>query len=451
MNFIQKKIQKIEHNQLLKKGIIDSGFYGLSVLFGRSLTILVVPYLVLKLTLEEVAYYDLFLIGVNYIQLFLTLGIDSGIAIKIADHKDDKQNLTLYFSLSLAIVFALGFATLLIGISILFFFQNYDLSFIILLLVQSFLCAIQYVSYSYFKWLGESKKASLLMSIGYGLGVILGLVLLNIFEATLVTFIIGLVIGNLIGVIVTSIVSYKYINFSFDRNSFIELKILLKLSLPFFYNSLINQTYKAVDRFIVLSLFNVNLLGVYSLIVRICQIPIMALELILSTFQARIFVNYKTREGKKLYNNILKVSFVLTIVLLTLFSISVQLFQPYIGVLDTIGKYTYLVPFVYLNISFISIRILGGFSYFIHKKTIYLTYLSLASIVVYFLLVTLLQSFGILGIVISAALASILHTLAYYYLGNKIESFNENLKSIYVFSICNLLIAIILTIVIKTL
>lgn len=440
----------ISDNHLIRKGISDTVIYAFSVLFGRLLTILVIPYLAVKLTLKEVAYYDLFLIGTSYMQLFLTLGIDSGIAIKIADHKDEQKNLSIYFSLSMLIVLALGIVAIIIAIPLFFLLKWHDFIFIIILLVQSFLLAIQYISYSYFKWLGESKKASLLMSVGYGFGVVIGLLLINSFDSTLITFLMGLTIGNLIGVFISVIISYPYIDLSVKKKNIAQLKILFKLSLPFFYNGLLNQTFKASDRFIMLFLFNdASLLGVYSIVVRVCQVPIMGVELILNTFQAILFVNYRKKEGIELYNKILNASFVSIGVLLVLVSITVQFISPYIDGLHEIAAYTFLVPFIYLNASFISIRMLGGFSYFIHGKTIYLTYITLASILVYFVLALVFCPFGIIGIALSAAITSILSTYFYYYCGNRMQSFNENLNLIFRFSIFNLVIAFVLTFLLK--
>ena len=73
MSIIKTLLNSTKNNTLLTKGIKDTGFYALSILLGRSLTILVIPYLAIKLTIKEIGYYDLFLIGTNYIQLFSLL------------------------------------------------------------------------------------------------------------------------------------------------------------------------------------------------------------------------------------------------------------------------------------------------------------------------------------------------------------------------------------------
>ena len=92
--------------------------------------------------------------------------------------------------------------------------------------------------------------------------------------------------------------------------------------------------------------------------------------------------------------------------------------------LINIDEYVYLVPLVFVNISFISVRMYGGFSYFIHNKTIYITYITLGSLLAYLLLSVLLVKVGIIGVAISAAFVSVISCSFYYYLAHKIESFN---------------------------
>lgn len=449
MGGLKELRKKIENNQLFKKGIKDTGFYALSILLGRALTILIIPYLATQFSLEEIGNYDLFLIGTNYIQLFLTLGIDSGVAIKIADNLDDFQKLRFYFSISLLVVFAMTLLMVAIAVPVYFIFKEYPITFLVLLVIQGFLMAIQYIAYNYFKWMGQSKRASILMSIGYSMGIIIGVICIKVLASTLTMFLLGIVMGNVIGVIITLIISYPYISFTFKSEEIKEVKSLLQLSIPFFFNSLLNQSYKAADRFIILYFLNSHILGVYSLVIRICQIPVMGIEVALNAFQAITFVNYKTKEGIDLYNKILKLNFKTLNVLILLFSLGLTVIIPYVPGLIAIKDYVYLIPFVFLNISYISIKMYGGFSYYIHNKTIYVTYITLISLLVYVISAAIFSKYGIMGIVVSAALTSVLSTYAFYYLSNRIQSFNEKMVKIFIYCSLGFSLAMVLTLLLK--
>jgi len=346
-----------------------------------------------------------------------------------------------------SIVAVMSVILFLISISIFYFYRAYTLDFIMLLLIQGSLGAIQYVVFIYFKWLGESKKASILSAIGYGIGVCTGVIFMYVFENTLMCFLAGIVAGNIIGVLINMIVARSYIDFSFNKSLIPEAKSLLKLSIPFFYNSLLVQSYKAIDRFMILFFLNQEILGVYSLIIRVCQIPLMGGEVVLGAFQAITFLNHKTKEAKKLYNKILGVNFILVNIIIVLFTITLYFLSPIIEGLAVIEDYIYLVPLILTNVAFISLKTYGGFSYFIHSKTKYIAYITFVSLVLYVSLAYLLSGFGILGFSFSAALISIISTCFFYFLSSKIESFGEKIPRIFLLSTSSMLISIALTII----
>ena len=120
--------------------------------------------------------------------------------------------------------------------------------------------------------------------------------------------------------------------------------------------------------------------------------------------------------------------------------------SPYVPGLDALKSYVYLTPLIVLNISFISIKMYGGFSYYIENKTIYITYITLIALVTYIILAILLSRFGIMGITFSAAFVSIGSTYSFYYFSNKIKSFNENMNFILVLCIVSFFITSMLTV-----
>ena len=78
---MKTKIKNIFKDDLLKKGLSDSGYYTLANIGSKALGLLIIPILARSVSVEEFANYDLFLIISAFLQIFVILGIDSGIAI----------------------------------------------------------------------------------------------------------------------------------------------------------------------------------------------------------------------------------------------------------------------------------------------------------------------------------------------------------------------------------
>ncbi len=120
---MKAKIKNIFNNDLLKKGASDSSYYMIANIGSKALGFLVIPILARSVSVEDFANYDLFLIISGFIQVLVTLGIDSGIAILMAESKDDHQKLSFYYvsTLLISVVFLLG---LMLILNSLFFFVD---------------------------------------------------------------------------------------------------------------------------------------------------------------------------------------------------------------------------------------------------------------------------------------------------------------------------------------
>ena len=111
---------------LLKKGLSDSGYYLIASIGNKALAFMVIPILAKTVGVKEFATYDLFLVISNFFNILIILGIDSGIAILLAESKDNRVLSFLYVS------------TLLIS-STLIFIVSLILSFIFLYVDELFL------------------------------------------------------------------------------------------------------------------------------------------------------------------------------------------------------------------------------------------------------------------------------------------------------------------------
>ncbi|MEN8221317.1 MAG: oligosaccharide flippase family protein, partial [Pseudomonadota bacterium] len=79
----------------------DSSFYLIANIAVKLMSILVIPVLTRSFSIEDFAIFDLFLVLNNFLVTMMTLGMESGIALLLAESQDDKTPLSFLFVFSL--------------------------------------------------------------------------------------------------------------------------------------------------------------------------------------------------------------------------------------------------------------------------------------------------------------------------------------------------------------
>ena len=422
----------LKENKLFRKAISDTNYYFLAQVGTKLLGLLVIPFLVRILSLEEFAHYDIFLMFAGLITTVVVLGIDSGIAILIADHKENTKLLNYLFSFSLIIS---SFAVFVSWLICYFIFPYVDQArnffvYINYLFLYILFNLISYQVFNFIRWIGKAGLASIMGFASYAFGVGLGFCLVYFNpHPDLIDYILGLVIGNFIGALASIIISIKYITLRWEPKYNGFIKELFKVSLPFVPNYLASNVMMMTDRLVVVSVLGEKTLGIYALANRFAQIPNFGLNIITRGFQPVMYLNYKLASGVSLIKNVYDYSHYAFIpILILMYALSGPIVTVFGGVeySDAIP----IIPVITMSALIYGLMGLNGMGYTIQRKTYFITLISVLSIILnsgfnYFLG----SRFGIAGISIGSLSVACIVSLVYTYQSERLYRFQLNIKS----------------------
>ena len=200
---LKKIVHAIKGERLLKQGIIDTNYYMLAQVGSRVIGFLLLPVFARLFTLVEFATYDLFILSSGFLVLLAGLGMDSGVAIKIAENKENKSVLHELLFTTLLINFLMLTLLWLIAFCILFFRiidNQYDLFLVNGLFLYTLLYQFNYQVYNFMRWLGNAKAAAVINFTSYLIGILSGLGCMLLFENSIANYVTGTVLGSLLGV-----------------------------------------------------------------------------------------------------------------------------------------------------------------------------------------------------------------------------------------------------------
>jgi len=431
---------------LIKKGLSDSKYYLIANVGNKAFAFLIIPILARIVGVEGFATYDLFLIISSFFHILVILGIDSGIAILLAESKNDTEKLSFFYVVSLLISFALVLFLSLIFITIFLFVDelfllNRDVWIYIGFYV--FFTMINYHTFNFLRWREKAKEASFVTLFAYISGMLIGLYFLYV-NRNIESYLEGLVIGLFIGTVVSIYIAREYIfSFKLPDNYKELLSELFKLSLPFVPNYLGGNLMKMADRIVILILFGKYELGIYALIMKLAMIPQFIIGTVTGGFLPVMFHNYKTEKGALLIKNffhtyllLIPVSFV---VAYFLSDWAVEIFAG-IDYLES----AYLLPMGLVSILFVYSTQANGFGYSIMRKTHQVMYITFLSVLVNYIFSFMFAYWmGLQGIIIGTLIAGIFRTYVYTLYSEKLYSFNYNFKFIIFISILSFLLVIL--------
>ncbi len=429
---------------LLKKGLSDSGYYLIASIGNKALAFMVIPILAKTVGVKEFATYDLFLVISNFFNILIILGIDSGIAILLAESKDNRVLSFLYVS------------TLLIS-STLIFIVSLILSFIFLYVDELFLLSskiwiyiglyvlftmISYHTFNFLRWRGKAKQASFVTLFSYISGMLIGLYFLYL-DKSIEAYLQGLVIGVFIGTIVALYIAKEYIfKFQLLDNSKELLKELFQLSLPFVPNYLGNSLMQMADRVVILMLFGKYELGIYAVVTKLAMIPQVLIGTLSGGFVPVMFRNYKSENGKSLIKNFFH---------LYLLFIPIAFFIAYLladWAVELFGgsnyvEFAYLFPMALVSILFVQSGQSNGFGYSIKRKTHYIMYITFFAVAINYIFSFLFgYLIGLEGVILGTLIAGILKTYFHTFYSERLYPFNYSFKLIVSVSILSFILVI---------
>ena len=430
---------------LVKKGLSDSKYYLTASIGNKALTFLVIPILAKTVGVEEFATYDLFLVISSFFNILVILGIDSGIAILLAESQDDDKVLSfLYVSTLLIGVALISVATLILSLVFLYVDELFLLGKEVWIYIGLYVLftMISYHTFNFLRWREKAKQASFVTLFSYISGMIIGLYFLYL-DSTIEAYLQGLVLGVFVGTVVSLYIAREYIfKFQILDNSKELLKELLQLSLPFVPNYLGNSLMQMADRVVILMLFGKYELGIYAVITKLAMIPQVLIGTLSGGFLPVMFRNYKTEKGKSLIKNFFHIY---------LLFIPVAFFVAYILAdwaveLFAGGDYVafaYLLPMALVSILFVQSGQANGFGYSIKRKTHYIMYITFFAVTINYIFSFLFGYWiGLEGIILGTLIAGIFKTYFHTFYSERLYRFDYNFKLIIVISILSFVLVI---------
>ena len=430
---------------LVKKGLSDSKYYLIANIGNKALALLVIPILAQTVGVKEFASYDLFLIISGFFHILVILGIDSGIAILLAESKDDFSKLSFFYLstllISLTIILS---ATAVLMVLFIYVDELFLLSQEIWIYIGLYVLfnMINYHTFNFLRWRERAKEASFITLFSYIAGMLIGLYFLYL-SNSVEAYLQGLVLGMFFGTLLALYISRAYIlGFKMVDNAKASLVELFKLSLPFVPNYLGNNLMQMADRVVIIILFGQYELGLYALITKLAMIPQVIMGTVTGGFLPVMFRNYETEKGKLLIKNffhlymlIIPVAFFIAYLLAEW---AVELF----GGSDYL-EVAYLFPMALVSILFVQSSQANGFGYAIKRKTHYIMYITFFSVALNYIFSLLFgYMIGLEGIIIGTLLAGVFKTYIYTLYSERLYGFNYSFKLISLISIISLLLVI---------
>lgn len=436
-------------SSLFRKGIKDSLFYFVSQVGTKLAAILAIPFITRLVSPADFANYDIFLLSSAFLNLFVSLGTDSGMAIFLIEKKgNDKEIASIVsfcLSISILLISLLGLlATLLDSNGTITKFTGVPIYLFFLNLIATYIVSF---SSSFFRWMGKAKEAAIISFLGSSLGIILGFILIYKF-GNINNYINGLIIGNAASLVFCLILVKKYLvklEISANKDMYLNL---LKVSLPFIPSYLSFYSALFLDRFLVMQLIGASALGLYALASRVAQIPNFGFGIITRGFQPVMLKNYETEEGilfnRKVYHYFLLALVPLSVLMFVFSKLLMQIF----GGKEFSGAYS-LLPIIAISSLIFGGMSINGFGYTIKKKSIWIFYTSILIVLLNTLFAfPLSKQFGVNGIALATLIATCIGCVFYTYYSERLYSFNLSMKlTIAVYSV--LIVSCVLLIIQK--
>ncbi len=398
--------------RLVKKGLSDSRYYLIANIGNKLLAFLIIPILAKTVGVEEFATYDLFLVISSFLNIIVILGIDSGIAILLAESSDNKELSFLYvstllISLLVIVLFSIIFSIVFTYTDELFLLKREIWVYIFFYVLFTM---ISYHTFNFLRWRERAKEASFVTLFSYISGMLTGLLFLYLYKSV-ESYLQGLIVGVFVGAIVSLYISREYIlNFKIVKDAKERLKELLKLSLPFIPSYLGDTLMQMADRVVILMLFGKYELGLYAIIIKLAMIPQIVLGTVTGGFLPVMLKNHNTSKGKSLIRNFFHIYLlIIPISFLVVYPISewaVELF----GGKDFVEA-SYLLPMAIASILFVQSNQASGFGYYIKRKTHYIIYITFGTVALNYIFSLILgYEIGVKGVILGTLIAGIIKT-----------------------------------------
>jgi O-antigen/teichoic acid export membrane protein len=404
-----------------------------------SFSLIFTPFYTQYLSKEAYGLLNLFNAISGLLVPFLGLGIDQALSFMYWDYRDDRKRLNGFMSTTLCLISIVGFFYITFGL----LFGRYIVSltisnaekytlwpFILFSLIYPFFVIQSRTFMYYYRNEGEIKKFALLNLSSLAMitaGSILGVI---VFKYGAEGAVIGRTFGFCFVVGLFMLFEFRKVGLRFDK---VAARLLLKVSMPLFFSSLVGALAYVGDRMIVEHMGTLDLLGIYGFAVTVASVVEILLSSLGNSFIPSIY-QVMLKEDEEQYRNLhfsvfvfvsAIIAFILAIIAVSPFFIHLFISPNYFDSIE-------LIPL--LCISFMPRCFMQLFTllFYKHKKTRYILYLN-----VFYLFSVLISGIagyyflGLKGMCVAVCLSALVNMLVAMLYSQRLDPFRYQFSKLY--------------------
>lgn len=406
---IAKLILKVKTNFII---------YGIGQAFNLLSPLVVAPYIVKTCHIEGFGK-----VGLGFaLSMFLILIVDYAFDIKgtkqVSESRSDKNELERILSTTLYTKFFLFSIALVIGTLLIYFIPFFYLEKKLFFYSLSIVFAQVFNPVWFLQGLEDFKKSSLVNVFSKSIYIILIFSFIkHEDDYFLVNFVLGLssLMCNIIGLI---FVKYKY-EFNFIKPNFKVVKTILKQDFSFCVSQLFLSTRQLSPMLLSSYFLGFSIAGQYKIVEQLITLYRTFIQVYLKYFFPSVCykISMNTMEGFRYWKKYVSLNFIIvvtslfvmyffTIPILQFFNVSVE----NIISLARIFRFTLIIPLL-MALSLY----LEQLMFVTNKNKVYIKIAVFVTLVNVFLIVSLLDRFALIGVIVAIAISEILFIVLYFY------------------------------------
>ena len=387
----------------MKKFIKSFSIYGLIPVFGKFISILLLPLYTRVLTPEDYGAQDVLVQLAIFFTFLINLELYSGVGRYFYDKKDIIEKKKL---ISTGLWLTLIFGVIIVLLAFIFNSALYNPFFETQKHIIAFYLTILWAPisaiYTYFsvvmRYEQKPKLYFALSNIQLIIRILATILFVVVFRLGVMGVILGHIVGELIAILMFGFFLRQYFGFYFDK---LDLKSILSFSLPMTPAVLIISFQKPLIRYLTVNYLSIIELGYYTIALQIASILSFVQSGLQSSWNPYLYEMIQKpdyeNEVKKIYNMFLSITslFCLLIIFNGKLLLKILTTPAYFPAASIIG-------FVTVTSMLEIIRQISGCGPIIGKKTKYVTYIELvASIATVLFFVALHHYIGIIGLAVA--------------------------------------------------
>lgn len=401
--------------KLLKETLIYSiGSFG-----SKVLSFLLIPFYTYFLTKRDLGEYDLLITSISLIVPLVSLQVSDSVYRWLITNKDVEYRKGIITNSFIILGWSICAFLIIFGFVNLFYEVTYSFYFVTLIILNSVLPFLQNI----LRGIGQTKKFALNGLITTFITVALTFILIYFFDMSVK----GILIANVVSYLATSlIICYQisvFESFDFRLKDSKLIKQLLTYSLPLIPNLMSWWAISSASKFVILKYLGPEANGLYAVASRFPALLVVINSVLLLPLQDAVLKD----ENNKMFNQLLMKFIIFEITLATILGVLSPWVTGWLVADEYYESWKYM-PMLYLGVCFNAIAGFLGLYYQRVKNTMKITLTTfIGALISLGLSLSLIETFGLLGISISFMVGFLIMFLLRYFDIFRINGLNRNL------------------------